>query len=237
MKINLILSSFTLETPPEAISEATKEIERIARVSHQSWDRMTKYSHIRFVQSLIERGHDAALEFGPSIVVNFICARSIANEIVRHRLASFMQESTRYLDFSQEVTYVLPRSMKLPENVDSIIYSYSKNKVAEIVLSNGVKQLDRCAADSLDASMFRIWIAGLVNDSVRYRKLMDKGMPRQIARDMLPHCLKTDLFVSANIRQWRHILKLRTSNSAHPELRFLMLGLQEKLRRINAVLF
>lgn len=78
-----------------------KVIERAARTCYKSENSITDKSAERLVSSLIKRGHHAMLEFG-SITVKFITDRGVTHEIVRHRLCSFAQESTRYVNYNNK---------------------------------------------------------------------------------------------------------------------------------------
>ena len=89
-----------------------KKIERCGRVCYKSEGKTTKNSAESFVQGIIKRGHEAVLEH-ESFTVKFIVDRGISHELVRHRIASFCQESTRYCnyskdDFGSEITFILP---------------------------------------------------------------------------------------------------------------------------------
>mgnify|MGYP002361753549 FL=1 len=57
---------------------------------------------------------------------------------------------------------------------------------------------------------------------MKYIKLLETGQSAQDARDVLPNATKTEIVVTANLREWIHILKLRTAQEAHPEMRRLM---------------
>lgn len=81
--------------------EIIKKIERIGRVCYKSENRITRDSSKKFVQRLIERGHESVIEH-EKISVKFVCDRGVSHEIVRHRLASYSQESTRYCNYSKE---------------------------------------------------------------------------------------------------------------------------------------
>ena len=70
-----------------------------------------------------------------------------------------------------------------------------------------------------------------------YNKLIEMGASPQEARSVLPNSLKTEIVCTANIREWRHILKLRTAKSAHPQMRALMIPLLSELREKLPVLF
>ena len=82
-------------------AEILKKIERVARVCYKSEDKITEGSAEKMVKALIKSGHEAMLEHY-SFSVKFICDRGVSHEIVRHRLASFAQESTRYCNYSKE---------------------------------------------------------------------------------------------------------------------------------------
>lgn len=89
-----------------------KNIERAKRVCYKSEDAITAESYIGAVRDLITRGHDAMLEHG-SISVVVTCDRGVSHEIVRHRIASYAQESTRYCNYSKdkfnnEITVIEP---------------------------------------------------------------------------------------------------------------------------------
>jgi len=87
-------------------------IERAGRTCYKSEDKITEESAPKFVKMLIERGHEAMIEHC-SISAKFICDRGVSHEIVRHRVASYAQESTRYANYSKnkfgnEITVVEP---------------------------------------------------------------------------------------------------------------------------------
>jgi len=113
--VKVIKPSFEVLTPisPFGIKEI-QHIEKIGRVCYKSEDKITEdgESAKKFVAMLIKRGHEAMIEHG-SISVKFICDRGVSHELVRHRIASFAQESTRYCNYSQdkfgsELTFIKP---------------------------------------------------------------------------------------------------------------------------------
>lgn len=144
-----------------------------------------------FIRKLIEHGHESVLEH-LSFTVKFITDRAIANELVRHRIASFSQESTRYCNYSKDkfdngLTCLYPIDFE----------SYAYDDVADIAHE------------------------AYVSAENAYLKLLELGVAPENARCVLPLGLKTELVVTANIREWRHILKLRTNPAAHPDVRYL----------------
>lgn len=81
--------------------ELLKVIEQAGRVCYKSEDKITIDSHEKFIKSIINRGHEAVIEHGV-ITCKIICDRGVTHEIVRHRLASYCQESTRYCNYSKD---------------------------------------------------------------------------------------------------------------------------------------
>ena len=80
-----------------------EQIERAARTCYKSEDKILDQgeSAKKLIKSLIDKGHEAMLEHS-ILSVKFICDRGVSHELVRHRMASFAQESTRYCNYSQE---------------------------------------------------------------------------------------------------------------------------------------
>lgn len=152
-----------------------------------------------FVRGLIKRGHESVLEHA-SIGVKIICDRGVTHEHVRHRIAAYSQESTRYVNYSKDkfggdITYIdltegirlCPVTSKLPSSI-----------IAEIL----AEWLDACA----DAEQ-------------HYMRMIELGASPQIARSVLNNSTKSQLAVTFNIREWRHFFRLRCDKAAHPQMR------------------
>lgn len=92
--MKIISPSFEILTPLDG-QAVLKHIELCGRVCYKSEDKITGTSAATFVANIIKRGHEAVLEHF-NITVKFICDRGVSHELVRHRLASYCQESTRY---------------------------------------------------------------------------------------------------------------------------------------------
>lgn len=198
--MRIVSPGFEILTPVD--SEAIlKHIELCGRTCYKSEKKITDESCRTFVQSIIKRGHEAVLEHF-NITVKFICDRGVSHEIVRHRLASYCQESTRYCnyskdDFSGEITVVEPFYLQ----PDTLAYNAWKE-----------------ACEAAEAAYF---------------SLLDWGCTPQEARAVLPNSLKTEVVMTANLREWRHFFKLRCSPAAHPQMREvatpLLATMQKKL--------
>ena len=171
---------------------AEKLIERAGRVCYKSEDLITEESSAKFIQNIIKRGHEAVLEHASASLL-FICDRGVTHELVRHRLVAYCQESTRYCD-------------------------YSKDK-----FGNELTFIEPCFWNKEEDLQKRIEWQGLLGLTEQYYfRLIELGVTAQEARSVLPNSLKTEIVATANLREWRHILKLRTSPAAHPQIAEVM---------------
>ena len=183
-------------------------------VVHNKTDYFAKSARI-LIPKLISRGHEAMLEFA-NITIKFTCDRGVSHELVRHRIASFAQESTRYCNYGKDehISFIIPSWLSIEENIytwDDTTYLYN----------------------------YPIqYINTLLDSETRYNALLKEyNWSPQEARIVLPNSLKPEINVSANIREWRHILKLRCSNAAHPDMQALMRPLLNEFKRIIPILF
>lgn len=195
------------EISPGGVQEL-QQIERAGRVCYKSENRITEdgESAKTFVKMLIGSGHEAMIEHS-SLTVKFITDRGITHELVRHRVISAAQESTRYCNYSKdkfgsEITVIAPLWYKGNGNPTDIGFE----KACE-------------------------------NAETAYFCLLAHGLKPQDARAVLPTCLKAELVMTANYREWRHIFRLRTSSAAHPQLRALLIPLLDEIKERIPVIF
>lgn len=200
----IIEPSYEILTPING-TEILKHIEACGRVCYKSEDKITDESAPKFVANIINRGHEAVLEHY-SITVKFICDRGVSHEIVRHRLASYCQESTRYCNYSKD---------KFGEEITVIKPSFLKPMTAE----------------------YNAWYAACEQAEHSYFQMLAAGQPPQFARSVLPNSLKTEVVMTANLREWRHFFKLRCSEAAHPQMRELAIPLCKELQAKIPVMF
>lgn len=215
--MNIINASYKIEKLPT--KEDIKLIESAGRVCYKSEDKVTEDSFVTFLERLIKLGHESVLEHS-MLTVRFICDRGVSHELVRHRLASFSQESTRYCNYSGDVTYIMPFFLKAGERLLEESPS-AENEEADI---NQIKAYDE-------------WYVSMSNAEDAYKTMLRCGCSPQEARSVLPNSTKTEVVMTANLREWRHILKLRTSKAAHPQMRELMVPLLQDLKAGIPVIF
>lgn len=185
-----------------------QKIEAVARTCYKSEGKIQEGSAAKLVAGLIKSGHEAMLEHA-SVTVKFVVDRGISHELVRHRLASFAQESTRYCnyskdDFGSEITFIIP---------DYLEYK-----------SEG----------------WNIWKESMKQAEDAYFKMLDFGLSPQQVRAVLPNSLKTEVVMTANLREWRHFFKLRalgTTGKPHPQMLEVAVPLLEDMKNLIPVVF
>lgn len=170
-------------------------IEKAARVCYKSEDMAGPGTDERLIRSCMNKHHMSIIEHG---VASFriICDRGISHEIVRHRIASYSQESTRYCN-------------------------YGKDKFG--------KEISVVRPPGLSGDSEGAWERAMVASEAAYFQLLEAGRSPQIARSVLPTCLKTELIMTANFREWRHFVDLREAKTAHPQIRPLAARVREFL--------
>lgn len=184
-------------------------IELAGRTCYKSEDRITPDSADAFAKMICRRRHDAMLEHGFA-TVRFITNRGVTHELVRHRLCSFGQESTRFVNYkSHDIQFIRP--VWIPADVMVDVLSGAKPA-------------------SAPASKEFLWGQSFVCDceyaEQAYKRNISYGQRPEQARGCLPNDLKTEIVVTANFREWRHIFNLRalgTTGKPHPQMQALML--------------
>ncbi|NTW90934.1 MAG: FAD-dependent thymidylate synthase [Erysipelotrichaceae bacterium] len=107
MNVKFIYPSFEVDMYGETGIDKLKRIEQVGRTCYRSQDKITDDSYERFVRMIMKNNHTAIIEFA-SFGVKFICDRSVSHQLVRARLASFAQQSQRYCDYNDCMTFIIP---------------------------------------------------------------------------------------------------------------------------------
>lgn len=169
-------------------------IELAARNCYKSEDAITCDSHGPFVTKIATVfKHESVIEHA-SVSLRLICDRGVSHEIVRHRLAAYSQESTRYCNYGKDkfggLTFIRPPWVPdTPVEFDGASWDWF----------NACEQAERY-----------------------YLSLLKRGWSPQQARDVLPNSLKTEIVMTANLRVWQHVFRMRCSSKAHPQMQQLM---------------
>ncbi len=187
-----------------------KKLERIGRTCYKSEDKITDESAKRFVETIIKNGHEAIIEH-EIISVKIICDRGVSHELVRHRIASYAQESTRYCNYSKdkfgnELTFIEP-------------CFWPKNRMGQPCELSGMWEMHMKECEDM------------------YLRMIEKGAKPEQARSVLPNSLKTEINMTANLREWRTFFKQRTYFKAHPQMREISIPMIREFQRLIPVIF
>lgn len=211
-----------------------RNIELGGRVCYKSEDKMCEDSDLRLIEKLKSLKHESVFEHGV-ITVKFKTDRGVTHELVRHRLAAFSQESTRYCNYSKdkfggEIEVIEPFFFDPSEPAMPVQFPRLDSLNSPRQFING----DMTAP----MNAFDVWFMSGLTSEWAYRTLTTVfKRSAQEARSVLPNSLKTEIQVTANVREWRHILKLRTSRDAHPQIRQIMVPLAIELAKRWPILF
>jgi thymidylate synthase (FAD) len=164
-------------------------IEKAGRTCYKSESKITSDSAESFVKNIIKRGHESVLEHA-SITIRIICDRGISHQLVRHRIASYSQESTVWCNYSKDkfnkqVTFIMP------------LFFYE------------------CLGKKTEYS---VWKRAMKNAEDSYMELLKIGRTPAEARSVLPNSLKTEVIMTMNIRAWREFFHKRYSIHVHPQM-------------------
>jgi thymidylate synthase (FAD) len=220
MKIELLKPSFTIY-PFESYESMLKRVEREARRCYKS---EMSNDPAKFIRKLLNSGHESPIEHA-MLSVEFIVDRGVTHELVRHRLASYSQESTRYVDYSGLCQFIIPPWLALKPG----IYEYTEYD--GIITYNGVDQGQENTVGKLNADD-HIFLDTLSTAAEQYKyvRSQEKWSPQK-ARAFLPSAMKTEIGVTANVREWRHILKLRSAKNCHPQMIEVIQPLKQQLAK------
>ena len=161
---------------------AEKLIEEAGRTCYLSMDRITEGSEANFIRRCIINGHHSILEHASASFRVLGASRAFTHQMVRHRLASFSQQSQRYVN-EEEFNYIIPPS----------------------IADNGESK--------------ELYMQFMDNARKTYKKLRSMHIKKEDARFVLPNALESQIVISANFREWRHVFSLRLEKAAQWEIR------------------
>jgi thymidylate synthase (FAD) len=188
-------------------SEAEKLIEEAGRTCYKSQDAITDTSYIPFIRSLIRNGHTSVLEHASATFRISGISRACSHQLVRHRLASYSQQSQRNVK-QNEFDYVIPKSIQ------------------EYHVSGGNGN-----------NALTLYYGIICELQKVYDKLIEFGIPKEDARYILPEGVCTEIVMTMNFREFRHFLKTRLSKKTQWEFRELAGELLKKLKDYCPIVF
>lgn len=162
--------------------DAEQLIEKAGRTCYLSFHKITEDSAKRFIRMIVKSGHHSVLEHASATFRIIGGSRSFTHQLVRHRVASFSQQSQRYVN-ENDFKIVTPPSIK-------------QNEEALEVFNHLIEESRRA-----------------------YEKLKGMDIRKEDARFVLPNAVTSEIVITANFREWRHIIAIRTEKHAQWEIR------------------
>jgi thymidylate synthase (FAD) len=199
----IIQPSFKIETQVDG-ERMLREIELFARNCYKSEGKIGDFEQTKaFVGKLLHTNKHEGIADHHVISVRLVIDRGVSHEVVRHRIAAYLQESTRYCDYG---------------------------KAGEIQVID--------IAQHLTEEQLAVWWQAMCAAEAFYNQLRALGVRPELARDVLPNSLKTEIIMSLNITSWRNFFKKRAcSSAAHPQMREVAIPLLLEFKRVIPVLF
>lgn len=170
-------------------------IETAGRTCYQS-EKVEGDTTEKFIQRLMKRKHWSVLEHA-NLSIRIICDRGVTHELVRHRIASYSQESTRYCNYARDKF---------------------GGEIKFIDLATG---FDYDLSNPRDLAKYGIWARAMEDAEKYYMEMLEAGATPQEARSILPNSTKTEIVVTMNVREWRHFLEMRwvgVAGTPHPQM-------------------
>lgn len=174
------------------------------------------------------------------VSVRFICDRGISHELVRHRVFSFAQESTRYCNYSKDkfdnqVTFIIPFWSKLNEgqyDFGDIMEMQNKNIIRhdDVLFANSLLSSENCYMGLMKKLNKCDYQSG---NYFAFEQSEIKDWTAQQARAVLPNALKTEIVITGFVNDWKHFFDLRCSPMAHPQMNELSIPLLEEFYKIG----
>lgn len=184
--------------------DAYKLIEVHGRKAYQSQDKIGWGTAVEFIKMLLGRKHKSVIEHS-MVSVSMIMDRGVSHELVRHRLASYTQESSRFCSYKGHVKFIMPWWMDgVPEGI-----------ITDPNICDDYEIVD--------------WLETMLFLEKKYHAALARGKTPQRARSVLPTSLKTEIGITANFRTWKHIQKMRLPKGVHPDMVKVMKPLFEDL--------
>jgi thymidylate synthase (FAD) len=196
---------------PKAGISALRFIEWCGRISHRSEEAQTDESWERFIKAVVFDHGDWSIVEHASATVDMLVDRGITHEVVRHRLFSFTQESTRFVNYEKKMP---PSFIRPPWIVPSDAMGFTD-----------------------DPRVTDAWESLIQHSEQAYCEMLKCGCPPQIARSVFPNALASRIIITGNLRNWRHFFIMRTTKEAHPQMREVTIPLLAEFKSMIPILF
>ena len=175
--------------------DAEQTMAYVARVSNPANQENENYAGL--LRYCIKHNHWSVFEQS-FMTLEIETTRAIAAQILRHRSFTFQEFSQRYADSS-----LLSKAIPLPE----LRRQDTKNR------QNSIDDLDQETIDLLTRQMDTLFSSSMA----LYQQMLDRGVAKECARNVLPLCTPTRIYMSGSCRSWIHYINLRSANGTQKE--------------------
>ncbi|MHC4188378.1 MAG: FAD-dependent thymidylate synthase [Planctomycetota bacterium] len=218
------------ETTLKMLPLFMEHIERCGRICYKSEDLITNDSAAKFVEKICRNRHESVLEHCTATAI-VVCSRACSHQLVRHRIAAYSQESQRYCDYGKKssLQVICPESIGIsPGDYDA---RYVDN-CGLVVQRGGQEDYQRFLTPKQQHWLWEVDCA-----YSEYKAEVAEGIAAGDARYVLPNATKTEIAVTFNLRQWRHVFQERALNKhAQWEIRGIFSAILADLKeRLPAV--
>lgn len=204
MKITIVEPHGVVMTPMEEIADFPRKLEHAGRTCYKSEGHITPSSSNRFIRMLLERGHESVIEHCV-ITARLVGSRSMSHQLVRHRLASYSQESQRFCNYGKKgYTAICPPSVTCIEPGEYDVCVDCEGGEDDAYPSHVMSETHHKHAND--------WLIDLADAFCNYEKWLARGVKPEDARELLPNACKTEVVTTFNIRMWRHFFRERAFN-------------------------
>ncbi len=222
---------------PDLLAGSLSRIEYAARVSHRSEENASD-SPEKFIRAVVLQHGDWSVTEHVSASVEFLVDRGITHEIVRHRLAAYTQESTRFVNYAKKMppTFIYP----IVETKCPYCSSGIEPSAMRIATDGGSRWYHHPGGEQVGLAVCQYdgdWLDSIDTVERKYKNLLEKGWRPQEARSVFPNALSSKIIVTYNLRVWRHFFLMRTSKEAHPQMRQVVIPLLAEFQRLVPVLY
>lgn len=209
------------ETTLKMFPLVLEHLERCGRICYKSEDKINKNSAERFLRAIIKSGHESVIEH-ISLTAIIICSRACSHQLVRHRIAAYSQESQRFCNYNRNKSLEVICPFQIPPG--------NYEEYGKIIEEDGQK----LSLNDVQAE----WVSLINMIYEEYCREIENGVKPEDARYLLPNATKTELAVTFNLRQWRHVFRERALNRhAQWEIRNIFTSILDDLKIKLPVLF
>lgn len=230
-----IIEPYARVMKSERLKEDLSLIEYAGRISHRSEEDMNENTWEKFIRNVVINHGDYSIIEHVGVPVEMVVDRGISHELVRHRLGSYTQESTRFVNYAKK----MPPSFIYPiVGVKCTICLFGDEPRADKEDEKSWSHFDHETSEFNEFCSYDFdWLNSINVAEVEYMALLKKGWRPQEARSVFPNALATKIVVTYNLRMWRHFFVMRTTKEAHPQMRQVTIPLLAEFKSLVPLLF